>query len=421
MIDPQIYREHPEIIKEALKKRNMDIDVDAIAGLDVKRRDLIVESEDLRRDRNVTSKAIPIAKAEGKDVSGDISRMKEIGSRIAELESELNTIDEQLTARLSELPNIPAESSPVGPDESFNKEIRKWGEPRKFDFEVRSHFELGDTHDIVDFERAAKIAKSRFALMKGAGALLERALINLMLDTHTKNGYTEIFPPIVVSEKSMFSTGQLPKLKDEMYGCTDNLYLVPTAEVPVTNIYRDEILEEDQLPVKMAAFTPCFRREAGAAGRDTRGLIRLHQFNKVELVKLSHPDNSADEHEKLTANAESILQILGLPYRVVELATGDLSFAAAKCYDLEVWLPFYNDYKEISSCSNFTDFQARRANIKFREKESGKLRFVHTLNGSGLAIGRTVAAILENYQNEDGSISIPSALIPYMNGLTQIS
>lgn len=421
MIDPQVYRENPEIIEKALEKRNSEIDLAHIIELDEKRRALIVESENLRRDRNLASKDIAVAKAQDREVDGEIRRMKEIGYRISELQSELETVSKELGERTAELPNIPHESSPVGPDESYNLEIRKWGAPRTFDFKFQSHFELGEKLDIVDLKRAAKIAESRFALMKGPGAAMERALINLMLDTHAKNGYMEIFPPIMVSERSMFATGQLPKLKDEMYSCTDGLYLVPTAEVPVTNIYRDEIVAETQLPIKMAAFTPCFRREAGAAGRDTRGLIRLHQFNKVELVKIVHPDNSFEELEILTLNAENILQLLDLPYRVVSLATGDLSFAASKCYDIEVWLPYYDDYKEISSCSNFTDFQARRGNIKFREEDTGKLRYVHTLNGSGLAIGRTIAAIMENYQNEDGSISVPSALIPYMNGLTKIS
>jgi seryl-tRNA synthetase len=324
---------------------------------------------------------------------------------------------------LVRIPNIPHDSVPVGPDETFNQEVRRWGEPRDFDFTPLSHWDLGEQLDILDFQRGVKIAESRFTLLKGQGALLERALINFMLDLHTReHGYTEVFPPILVNEESMFSTGQLPKLEAEMYRCRDDvLYLIPTAEVPVTNIHRGETLREEDLPLYYCAYTPCFRREAGSYGRDVRGLIRQHQFNKVEMVKFVHPDTSYDELEKLTNNAEEVLKRLGLPYRVVVLSSGDLSFSASKCYDLEVWLPSYGEYKEISSCSNFTDFQARRGDIRFKPAGGGKSRLVHTLNGSGVAIGRTVAAILENYQQEDGSVVIPEALRPYMHGLEKLT
>lgn len=421
MIDPNVYRETPEIVEKALKDRNIQFGLKKFIELDKKRRKIIVESEELKGERNKTSKAIAVAKTTDKDVSGQIKRMRTIGDRIASLDNELREIESKLNDMAILIPNIPHESVPVGPDECFNALIHEWGEPQDFKFNIKSHLELGETLDLIDLKRGAKIAESRFVLMKGLGAMLERALINLMLDTHIKKGYVEVFPPILVSRESMYSTGQLPKLKDEMYECTDGLFLVPTAEVPVTNIYRNEILNEEELPKKFAAYTPCFRREAGAAGKETKGLIRLHQFNKVELVKISHPDNSYEELESLTSDVEDILQKLALPYRVVALSTGDLSFAAAKCYDLEVWMPSYNDYKEISSCSNFTDFQARRANIRFRKTSTGKIGYVHTLNGSGLAIGRTVAAIFENYQNEDGSISIPAVLVDYMGGTTRIT
>ncbi len=319
------------------------------------------------------------------------------------------------------VPNVPHESVPRGLDETFNQEVRRWGEPRKFDFEPLPHWDLGEALDILDFARGVKIAESRFTLLRGMGARLERALMNFMLDLHTtEHGYTEIFPPILVNEQSMFGTGQLPKLEAEMYRCRDdNLFLIPTAEVPVTNIHRDETLPESSLPRLYCAYTPCFRREAGSYGKDTRGLIRQHQFNKVEMVRFAHPDRSFDELEILTNNAETVLQRLGLPYRVVVLATGDLSFSAAKCYDLEVWLPSSGTYREISSCSNFTDFQARRSDIRYRTAD-GKSQYVHTLNGSGIAIGRTVAALLENYQEPDGSVVIPENLVPYMGGLERI-
>lgn len=420
MLDIKIFRESPDTVREAIKNRNMEFDVERIIDLDKKRRQTIVEVEDLRALRNKTSDEIAVKKKSGEDASSVIEQMRTIGDKIKKLDEELASAEEELNDLLAQVPNIPHESCPVGEDACFNVEVRKWKEPTKLPFEAKSHFEIGESLDILDLKRGAKIAESRFVLMKGQGALLERALINFMLDLHTKeHGYTEIFPPIMVSEASMFGTGQLPKLKEEMYQCTDGLYLVPTAEVPVTNIHKGEILDKEKLPIKYVAFTPCFRREAGAAGKETRGLIRLHQFNKVELVKVADQESSYDELEKLLADAEKVLQELGLPYRVVALASGDLSFAAAKCYDIEVWLPSYNDYKEISSCSNFEDFQARRIGIKYRE-EDGSLKFAHTLNGSGLAIGRTLAAILENYQNEDGSVSVPPALIKYM-GINRIT
>jgi seryl-tRNA synthetase len=420
MLDIKPFRSNPEKIKEAIKNRNMTLDVDEIVRLDKKRRDVIVEVEDLRSLRNKTSDEIAVQKKAGRDAAEQINQMRAIGDKIKSLDEELVATEEKLNDLLAQVPNIPHETTPIGEDACFNVEIRKWKEPTKFAFEPKSHYDIGETLDILDLKRGAKIAESRFVLMKGQGALLERALINFMLDMHTKeHGYTEVFPPIMVSEKSMFGTGQLPKLREEMYQCTDGLFLVPTAEVPLTNIHGGEILDKEKLPIKYVAFTPCFRREAGAAGKETRGLIRLHQFNKVELVKIADQESSYDELEKLLNNAEKILQELALPYRVIALASGDLSFAAAKCYDIEVWLPSYDDYKEISSCSNFEDFQARRIGIKYRE-EDGSLKLAHTLNGSGLAIGRTLAAILENYQNEDGSVSVPSALIKYM-GTNRIS
>lgn len=420
MLDIKILRENPQIIKDAIKKRNSQFDVDKIISLDKKRRDVIVKVEDMRALRNKTSDDIAVKKKKGENSEKEIEQMRAIGDDIKKLDDELANIENVLNNKLAEIPNIPHESVPVGDDACFNVEIRKWGTRREFDFNPLSHRELGEKLEVIDFKRGAKIAESRFVLMKGLGAALERALINFMLDLHTiEKDYKEIFPPILASETSMFGTGQLPKLREEMYECSDGLFLVPTAEVPVTNIHRGEILKEDDLPIKYTAFTPCFRREAGAAGKETRGLIRLHQFNKVELVKLVAEENSYDELENLLLDAEEVLKRLNLPYRVVALSTGDLSFAASKCYDIEVWMPSYDDYKEISSCSNFENFQARRIGIKYRTKD-GHLKFVHTLNGSGLAIGRTIAAILENYQQSDGSVTIPPPLIKYMNGVNRI-
>jgi len=430
MIDLRYIREDVEVVKDALKKRDVVVDLDGLLELDKRKRDILQEIETRRATRNENSKSvgelmkkIGILKKDGnpsEDLEKKAGEIKEatskIGEEITELEGHLRPLEAEIESLLLTIPNIPDIDTPIGPDETYNQEIRKWGDIPKFEFDPKPHWELGEDLGILDFERAVKIAKSRFSLYMGAGARLERALINLMLDVHTReNGYTEVFPPILVNAESLRGTGQLPKLEEDMFKCEeDGLYLIPTAEVSVTNIYRDEILDGDDLPIKYAAYTPCFRREAGAHGRETRGLIRQHQFNKVELVKFVRPKESAAEHESLTENAEDILKLLGLAYRVVILATGDLSFAATKCYDLEVWMPSANGYKEISSCSNFSDFQARRANIRFRPKKGDKPEFLHTINGSGLAIGRTVAAIMENYQQRDGSIKVPDALVDYM-------
>lgn len=412
-----------------MASRGADVDIDAILEADAKRRDILSGLEAKRAERNSTSqsvgevmRAVGQAKKAGEPAEELMARADEmktvstrLGAEIAVLEGELRPLEEELREAVLGLPNLPHESVPIGTDEDDNVVTRVWGERPSFGFEPRAHWELGENLDIIDFDRAAKIAGARFTLYKGAGARLERALINFMLDTHTKDhGYTEVLPPVLVNEASMTATGQLPKFADDLFKCADDeLWLIPTAEVPVTNIHRDEILDGDRLPVLYTAYTPCFRREAGAHGRDTRGLIRQHQFNKVELVKFVEPAVSYDELEALTADAEKILQALGLHYRVVALCSGDLGFSAAKTYDLEVWLPCYQDFKEISSCSNFEDFQARRANIRYRDG-SKKPRLLHTLNGSGLAIGRTVAAVIENYQREDGSIAVPEALVDYM-------
>ncbi|MDD5447968.1 MAG: serine--tRNA ligase [Actinomycetota bacterium] len=428
MLDIAVIRNEPESVKEMMRRRGLSGEqekVDQIVELDLARRKTLAEVEQLKHERNKASEEIVRLKREGKDPSKIVEEMRETSERIKNLDAEVRAIDEKLAELMLYIPNIPHPSVPVGPDESANVEIRKYGEPKRFGFKPRPHWEIGGNLGILDFERGAKIASSRFTLLKGAGALMERALVNFMLDLHTKeHGYKEVFPPILANEKSFISTGQLPKFSEEMYWCRDDdLLLVPTAEVPVTNIHRDEIFKEEMLPLRYVAYTPCFRREAGSYGKDVRGIIRQHQFNKVELVKFAHPDNSFDELEALTSDAEEVLQRLGIHYRVVALSTGDLGFAAAKCYDLEAWLPGlgkYGEYKEISSCSCFTDFQARRANIRFKPKDGGKPRFVHTLNGSGLAIGRTLAAILETYQLDDGRVVVPPALQPYMGGMTII-
>jgi seryl-tRNA synthetase len=422
LLDLKFIRENADAVRKALADRNLDFDLDRLLGVDEQRRLLLAEAEELRALRNRASREIGEAARRGEDTGARREEMKKVSERVSELEKALKEKDEELEGLLQWVPNIPHQSVPVGPDESANQEVRRWGEPSSFGFRPRPHWEVGVDLGILDFERGVKIAESRFTLLRGLGARLERALINFMLDLHTQeHGYTEVFPPILVNGESMYATGQLPKLEMEMYRCRDDdLYLIPTAEVPVTNIHRGETIPEEELPLYYCAYTPCFRREAGSYGRDVRGLIRQHQFNKVELVKFAQPDTSYEELEKLTADAEDVLRKLGLPYRVVALSTGDLSFSAAKCYDLEVWMPGQGEggeYKEISSCSNFTDFQARRGGIRFKPRE-GKSRLVHTLNGSGVAIGRTVAAILENFQREDGSVAVPSALVPYMNGLT---
>ena len=423
MLDLRLIRANPEKVRDGLRKKGALVDLDALLKLDEERRLSIVEADKLKSERNRTSEEIAARKKSGLDAQGQILAMRQVSQRIRELDDKIGSLEKQIEDRLWLIPNLPHGSVPEGPDETYNKEIRRWGEPPDFGFEPRAHWDLGTELDILDFERARKLSGSRFALLKRQGAQLERALINYMLDTHTKkHRYIEIFPPFLVTADCMRGTGQLPKFEEDMYKVVNaDLYLIPTAEVPVTNIHRDEILDGNLLPVYYTAYSACFRAEAGAAGKDTRGLIRNHQFNKVELVKLCRPENSYDELETLTRDAEDILQGLGLPYRVVCLSSGDMTFSSAKTYDLEVWLPSYNAYKEISSCSNFEDFQARRANIRFRRELGARPEYVHTLNGSGLAIGRSVSAILEYYQNEDGTVTIPEVLRPYMDNAIRIS
>jgi seryl-tRNA synthetase len=402
-----------------IENRGYDLDISVFESVDSKRRELLPALEGLRHQRNRVSQKIADMKKNGEDASQLIDEMKKVSAEIKVKDSELSGIEEELTPFLMVVPNMPDESVVVGTDEKDNPVIRTWGEPRAMDFNPRPHWEIGEGLGILDFARASKIAGSRFALYRGYGAMLERALINFMLDIHTKeHGYIEVLPPFMVNADSMTGTGQLPKFEEDLFKVNDwDLYLIPTAEVPVTNIHRDEILQEESLPIYYVAYTPCFRSEAGSYGKDTRGLIRQHQFNKVELVKFSRPDNSYDELEKLTENAEEILKRLDLPYRVVSLCTGDLGFSAAKTYDLEVWLPGQDLFREISSCSNFVDFQARRANIRFKKKGASGTELVHTLNGSGLAVGRTLVAILENYQQKDGHVAVPKALQSYMGGM----
>ncbi len=415
MLDPRFVRENVEAVKAALKKRGYEFPLQEFLSIDEKRMTVMRETEELRNRRNVVSEEIGRLKRQKADASSQLEEMKEVSDRIKSLDEALRGLEEETKSLLLTIPNIPHESVPVGKDETENIEVRKWGSPRVFDFEPLNHWDIAETLDIVDFDRASKIAGARFALMKGAGARLERSLMNFMLDLNTSKGYREVFPPVLVNRESMTGTGQLPKFEAELFKVADpEFYLIPTAEVPVTNIHRDEILKEADLPSYYTAFTPCFRREAGSYGKDTRGLIRQHQFNKVELVKFVKPEDSYGELERLTNDAEDILQRLGLPYRVVALCTGDLGFSSAKTYDLEVWLPGQNRYREISSCSNFEDFQARRANIRFRREGKKGTEFVHTLNGSGLAIGRTLVAVLENYQQKDGSVIVPEVLRSYM-------
>ncbi|KIO60529.1 serine--tRNA ligase [Caldifermentibacillus hisashii] len=419
MFNIKLLRENFEEVKAKLQHRGEDLgDLEKFGELDQKRRTLIVETEQLKKKRKDVSAQIAVLKKENKDAEDLVVEMREVGDQIKELDEELRVIEEELNALLLSIPNLPHETVPIGDTEDDNVEIRKWGELPQFDFEPKPHWDVATELGIIDFERAAKVTGSRFVFYKGLGAKLERALMSFMLDLHTEqHGYTEMLPPYLVNRASLTGTGQLPKFEEDVFLVEKKDYfLIPTAEVPVTNYYRDEILSAKDLPAKFAAYSACFRSEAGSAGRDTRGLIRQHQFNKVELVKFVKPEDSYDELEKLTNDAEKVLQLLGLPYRVVAICTGDLGFTAAKKYDLEVWLPSYNTYREISSCSNFEDFQARRANIRFRREPKAKPEFVHTLNGSGLAIGRTVAAILENYQQKDGRVRIPEALRPYMGG-----
>ncbi len=423
MLELKFVRSNLGDIKEMLKTRGYDLEISRFETLDRERRGKLSVLEGLRHQRNRVSEDIAAMKKRGEDAANIIAEMKEVSSEIKEKEKELPGIVEELNDLLMVIPNIPDESVPVGKDENDNPVIRTWGEIREVNFAPRPHWEIGEELGILDFECAAKLAGSRFALYRGAGAKLERALISFMLDIHTKeHDYTEILPPFMVNAASMVGTGQLPKFKEDLFKVEGwDLYLIPTAEVPVTNIHRDETLAAEDLPVSYVAYTPCFRSEAGSYGKDTRGLIRQHQFNKVEMVKFVRPEESYDELEKLTRNAEEILRRLKLPYRVVSLCTGDLGFSAAKTYDLEVWLPGQDLYREISSCSTFTDFQARRAGIRFKKREGSGTALVHTLNGSGLAVGRTFVAILENYLQEDGSVAIPEALKPYMGGMESIS
>ncbi len=426
MLDLNYVRENLGAVRDALKNRNFPVEtLDQFVELDMERRRVIGEADKINQTRNAASKEIGALMQAGNTTQAEAKKAEITGlkEKQSELERERDMSEAVMRDLLSGLPNIPADDVPVGADESANKEVRRWGEPREFDFEPKDHVDLGETLGILDLERATKIAGSRFAILNGAGARLSRALVNFMLDIHTtEHGYTETLPPFLVNRTALFGTNQLPKFESDLFHIKDErgFALIPTAEVPVTNYHADEILDSKDLPIKYVAYTPCFRSEAGSYGKDTRGLIRQHQFEKVELVKLSLPENSEDEHEKLTANAERILQLLGLPYRTVVLSTGDMGFGAKKTYDIEVWLPSQKTYREISSCSNCGDFQARRMNLRFRRAGGAKPEFAHTLNGSGLAVGRTWIAILENYQQPDGSVTIPEVLQPYMNGLQTI-
>lgn len=417
MLDIKRIRENPEAVKAAMKSRNKDMDalIDGIIEIDVKRRELTVRADGMKSEQNAASKEIPRIKKEGGDVSAIMARMNALKEQIKEIDAELSALEDKQKAILLEIPNIPHESVPKGASDADNLEIRRFGEPRDFGFEPKPHWELGEALGILDPETAAKVTGTRFHFYKGLGARLERAITNFFLDTHTANGYTEVFPPFMVNRASMTGTGQLPKFEEDAFKLSNfDYFLIPTAEVPVTNMFRDDILDGSRLPIKYCAYSACFRAEAGSAGRDTRGLIRQHQFNKVELVKFADPETSYDELESLTNDAERVLQLLGLPYRVVALSTGDLGFSSAKTYDIEVWMPSYGRYVEISSCSNFEDFQARRASIRFKKTPKDKAALVHTLNGSGIAVGRTTAAILENFQNADGSVTVPEVLVKYM-------
>lgn len=424
MLDIKYVRQNPDKVREALENRRATADLDKFLKLDEERRNLLFEVEKLKSERNKTSEEIAKKKKAGEAVDQIIARMKEVSQKIKEMDEQINQVEAELENILLTIPNIPDDSVPIGQSDEDNVEVRRWQEPTKFDFTPKPHWEIGVDLDILDFERAAKITGSRFTVYKGAGARLERALVNFMLDLHVeKHGYKEIFPPFIVNRDSMTGTGQLPKFEEDAFKLFNNqdYFLIPTAEVPVTNLHRNEILSKEDLPIYYVAYSGCFRAEAGSAGRDTRGLIRQHQFNKVELVKFTDAESSMEELEKLTADAEEVLKLLGLPYRVVILCTGDLGFSSAITYDIEVWMPSYNRYVEISSCSNFKDFQARRAKIQYRPEKGAKAMYVHTLNGSGLAVGRTTAAILENYQQADGSVVIPEVLRDYMGGMAKIS
>jgi seryl-tRNA synthetase len=423
MLDIKNLRQNIEFVRKKMEERGQKIDFDRFLALDAKRRDILQTVESLRNERNSVSKEIGELKKKKADASTLIEKMGNVSARIKELDEALRLTEEELNAFMMTVPNVPHASVPFGNGPEDNPVVRVWGEKPVFDFEPKQHFDIGENLNILDFARGAKIAGARFTVYRGVGAQLERAVFNFMLDLHTqKHGYTEVLTPFMVNAESMTGTGQLPKFKEDLFKIEGmDYYLIPTAEVPVTNIYREEILEEEMLPIYLVAYSPCFRAEAGSYGKDTRGLIRQHQFNKVEMVKFSKPETSYEELEKLTLNAEEVLKELGIHYRTVCLCTADLGFSAAKTYDVEAWMPGQNAYREISSCSNFEDFQARRASIRFRRKESGKVEFVHTLNGSGLAVGRTVVAILENYQQPDGSVVIPDVLRPYMQGRDRIT
>ncbi len=423
MLDIKYLRQNIEFVRQKMNERGQKIDFDSFLSLDAKRRDILGAVETLRNERNSVSKQVGELKKKKEDASALIEKMGDVSAQIKEYDERLHVTEEKLNAFVMIVPNIQHESVPQGSGPEDNTVVRTWGEKPVFSFEPRQHFDLGENLNILDFARGAKLTGARFTVSRGAGAAMERALVSFMLDLHTeKHGYTEVLTPFMVNAESMTGTGQLPKFKEDLFKIEGmEYYLIPTAEVPVTNIYRDEILDEEKLPIYLVAYSPCFRAEAGSYGKDTRGLIRQHQFNKVEMVKFSKPETSYDELETLTANAEEVLEKLNIPYRTMCLCTADLGFSSAKTYDVEAWLPGQNTYREISSCSNFDDFQARRAAIRFRRKDSGKVEFVHTLNGSGLAVGRTVVAILENYQQADGSVLIPEALRPYMRGLERIT
>ena len=423
MLDIKFVRENPDVIDAACASRqNAHWDREKFFELDAERRSVIAEVESLQAERNAISKQIGLFMREGKKDEAEAAKQQVSANkeRIAELDQRRGSVEEELTALVAAIPNIPDESVPYGVDDFDNPEVRRWGVPTEFDFEPKAHWDLGVDLGIIDFDRGVKLAGTRFYLLGGLGARMERALINFMIDQHNKAGFKEFWPPVITNHDSLFGTGQLPKFEDDLYHVQPDLYLIPTAEVQLTNIHRGEILDADQLPLLYTAFTPCFREEAGSAGRDTRGIIRVHEFDKVEMVKFSKPEDSMNQLESMVAEAEKILQLLKLPYHVVTLCTGDLGFSAAKCYDIEAWLPSYNNYKEISSCSNCKDFQARRAGIRFKDPAVKGTQLVHTLNGSGLAVGRTMAAILENYQNADGSVTVPEALVPYMGGVEVI-
>jgi seryl-tRNA synthetase len=421
VLDIKRIRENPQEIQQALTRKGASVNIEELIALDDKRRELIFKTDAMKAEQNAFSKQIPALKKAGQDTTDAMNRMKELAQAVKENDALITEKTDALNDALLRIPNVPNVKVPSGKDSDENAEIRRVGEPPRFPFEPRPHWELGERLGILDPGTAAKVTGARFHFYKGLGARLERAVVNFYLDTHTSNGYTEVFPPFMVNRQSMTGTGQLPKFEEDAFKVSGTDYfLIPTAEVPVTNMHRDEILDGAKLPIKYCAYSACFRAEAGSAGRDTRGFIRQHQFNKVELVKFSHPDTSYDELERLTNDAEKVLQLLGLPYRVVLLCSGDLGFSSAMTYDIEVWMPSYNRYVEISSCSNFEDYQARRANIRFKGKAGDKTQYVHTLNGSGVAIGRTVAAILENGQQGDGSVTIPKVLVPYM-GCEKIS